>query len=75
MNDRERAERAERMLNDAVFVGARADAEASLVDEWKMCQDADERQALWHRIQALDGVARQLRIYVERAALQERQGK
>ena len=71
MNDHERGERALKLLEDAVFQQAVSDASDFLLTEWTTCQDAVERDALWHRFHALDGVPRQLRIYVDRAKRQE----
>jgi hypothetical protein len=60
----ERARRAaaiRALLDDANIKAAFAQVEADLVDEWRRCFDAQERDNLWRALQATERVQTWLR--------------
>lgn len=58
-----RGKYAAQLLESDTIQAAHEAAQQRIVDEWKSCQSADRRESLWHQLQALDGVLRELRHF------------
>lgn len=54
-------DKARDILESATFASALDRARRRLQDEWASEQDAGQRDALWHKLQAIDVVPRELR--------------
>lgn len=58
------AEAAERLNADPAWQAATESAEASIIEGWRHAESAEEREAWWHRLQALEAVKRELRVLI-----------
>ena len=79
MDAETKGERAKQILENEVYQGAVEDAKRGLKDKWGMEPSAEARENLWHRLQAIDTVTEQLKIYHGTGAVErmkrERKGK
>lgn len=61
MTPEAKGRRAQEILDDAVFQEAQERAAVTLTKRWKSAPTSQEREALWHQLQALDAVTASLR--------------
>ncbi len=52
---------ADMILESKVYRAAEEAARQRVVKEWEQCKSEAGREALWHRLQATDAIARELR--------------
>ena len=79
MDAETKGERAKQILENEVYQGAVEGAKQGIKDRWSRESNPDERENLWHRLQAIDAVTNELvkirdRGTVERTT-RERKGK
>lgn len=61
MSTRESRKAAE-ILDEEVYKTAIQNAKSRMKDEWATASSPQQREALWHQYQAVEGVSRELRI-------------
>jgi hypothetical protein len=65
LNIRQRAVQAGSILNNDVFKEALTIAEASLITEWKACENKDQRDVYWYKVNSLYSVVDSLKAFVD----------
>lgn len=70
MNVETKGERAREILENEVYQEAVRDAKQRIKDEWSQSKDADAREALWHKLQAIEAVSMELRIIRDRGIVE-----
>lgn len=57
-----RSRKAAEILSEEVYTDAVKNAKSRMKDEWATASSPQQREALWHQYQAIEGVSRELRI-------------
>ena len=65
MDSVSRGKIANTILNDEFFKTAVSDINNYLIQQWKSSSDPITREALWHRVSALDSIVSYLEIAIE----------
>lgn len=71
----DRGRSAERLLESGTLKEAHEAARARITQEWASCQAADRRESLWHQLQALDGILRELRHFRDTGTVAQKEAK
>ncbi len=71
----DRGRSATRLLESQTLQEAHSAAKKRMQDEWASCQAADRRESLWHQIQALDGILRELRHFQNEGIAAQKEAK
>ena len=70
MDAETKGERAKQILENEVYQGAVQDAKQGLKDKWAMELKPEAREALWHKLQAIDAVTNQLVVIRDRGTVE-----
>jgi len=74
-DNKERADKAERLLNDPLFKGAVQEVSELFIQEWvnAPARDHEGKEFLWCSVKALNAVVNQLESYVNTGKLETKQ--
>ena len=72
MDAQTRGERAARILEDEVYGDAVNGAKHRIKDKWGATDDPAQRDALWHQLQAIEAVTRELKIIRDNGIVERR---
>lgn len=80
MDAQTKGERAAQILENEVYQEAVAGAKQRIKDEWAAASDPAKRDTLWHKLQAIEAVNRELEVIrgngvVERERLKKESGR
>jgi hypothetical protein len=67
--------RAKDILENEVYQEAVKGATQSIKDRWAAMADPREREALWHKLQAIEAVSTELRIIRDRGIVEHRKNE
>jgi hypothetical protein len=67
--------RAKDILENEVYQEAVKGATQSIKDRWAATADSREREALWHKLQAIEAVSTELRIIRDRGIVEHRKNE
>jgi hypothetical protein len=70
MNVETKGERAKEILENEVYKEAVNDATQRIKNEWAATADSHKRDALWHKLQAIEAVSMELRIIRDRGIVE-----
>ena len=57
-----KGERAQQIIDNDVYKEAVAGATKRIKDQWAAATNADDRESLWHKLQAIEAVTTELKI-------------